>query len=110
MSVIPQVAQQIVVRPGILSPKFIIITPWSRGAGDFSVSSCSPPSLWSSSQGWPFQAQAPASVQVSPVPRRPPASLPLSGDLPRAPPPHGFKAGAHLSASEIDVVHEKVQM
>lgn len=39
-----------------------------------------------------------------------PASLALSRDLPRTPPSQGFEAGAHLSASEIDVVHEKVQM
>lgn len=39
-----------------------------------------------------------------------PASLALSRDLTWAPPSQGFEAGAHLSASEIDVVHEKVQM
>lgn len=38
------------------------------------------------------------------------AFLALSGDLTRAPPSQGFEAGARLSASEIDVVHEKVQM
>lgn len=39
-----------------------------------------------------------------------PASLAPSRDLTRAPPSQGFEAGARLSASEIDVVHEKVQM
>lgn len=51
-----------------------------------------------------------ASQQVSPAPICLPVSLPLSGDLTGAPPSHGFKAGAHLSVSKIDVVHEKVQM
>jgi len=39
-----------------------------------------------------------------------PASPALSRDLTRAPPSQGSEAGAHLSASEIDVVHETVQV
>ncbi|ELK01957.1 Glutamate receptor, ionotropic kainate 3 [Pteropus alecto] len=47
--------------------------------------------------------------EVSPAPPHLPASLSLSGDLTWASPSRGFEAGTYLSASEIDVVHEKAQ-